>query len=240
MTAAQDAEAVARFGAALAACLDELDWPLLERAYCEGDARGFFSPEQVEAQRDAGLAFAADLADRLGPGRSLYVGAGLAELPQVLFEHLVLEREVALFTLPGAEPRELDRALAAVAERLGCELPSFGVDPLEPRSRPDRDHLWIVSVLSDPVAYPALHAKVYGHRAPRAAALAADRERARRLLRAALSWVEPPALLHTTDEELALVRRACDERGWRLREPDRGRLSPIVGDVVRACRVELR
>lgn len=228
-----------RFAAALCEVEAELDWARLEAVYCEGDAAGFFGPDQLEAQRDAGLLFASDLGARLdhaSPHGSLYVGAGAAELAPALFEALALGRPVRWVTLPGPEAKELTRAFAAVGERLGMELPAIDTQPLAPCPKPDSDHLWMVSVLSDPIAFPALHRTVYGKKAPRANALHADRRKARELLRTAFTHLVPPALVHTTNEELSLVELAAQERGGRLEMDEMGRLSPIVGDVVRCGR----
>lgn len=229
----------AKFAAALCEMEAEIHWARLESVYVEGDAAGFFSADQLEAQRDAGLLFASDLATELAGragGSSLYLGAGVAELAPALFECAALGREVRWVTLPGPEASELQRAFAAVGERLGEPLPTVQTAPLKPSPEPFCDHLWMVSVLSDPIAFPALHRAVYEKKAPRAAALDADRRRARDLLRAAFTHLAPPALLHTTNEELPLVEQAATERGGRLVLEELGRLSPIVGDVVRRGR----
>ncbi len=226
----------AKFAAALCELEAEIHWARLEPVYVEGDAAGFFSPEQLEAQRDAGLLFASDLATELAGGTSLYLGAGVAELAPALFECSALGRDVRWVTLPGPEASELRRAFAAVGERLGAKFPVVDTDPLKPSPEPCCDHLWMVSVLSDPIAFPALHRAVYGKKAPRAAALDTDKRRARELLRAAFTHLAPPALVHTTNEELALVEQAAVERGGRLALLELGRLSPIVGDVVRRGR----
>lgn len=228
----------AKFAAALCEVEAEIDWSRLEPVYVEGEAAGFFSAEQLGAQRDAGLLFASDLATDLAEsaGASLYLGAGVAELAPALFECLGFGRAVHWVTLPGPEAAELARAFETVGERMGERFPQIQTDPLRPAPAPFCDHLWMVSVLSDPVAFPALHRSVYGKKAPRAAALDADRRRARSLLRAAFTHLTPPALVHTTNEELELVRQAASERHGRLVTDELGRLSPIVGDVVRRSR----
>lgn len=240
-----------RFAAVLGELELELDWAALGNAYCEGEGEGFFGEEDRQALFDAGLHFAADLATTLGslpgpvsakgPGRSLYVGAALAELAPVLCEVLVLGREVEAFALAGDETRELNRALDAVAERLDLRLPRIRTDGLETGATRPVDHLWLVSVLNDPDAFPALHDELYDRHASELATgrgeLAEDRARADALLSTALAALAPPALLTTTDEELALVGGACARRGWRLDPPDQARLSAIVGDAVRMCRV---
>lgn len=215
--AARLAEALSRVDAVL-------DWDLLGNLYChEGGAR-FFPEKQRDAIRDAGLAFCADLGERLVPGgASHYVGAAVAELPMLLFETLVLERRVHWTQLPGPEFEELARVMRVV----GGPAPSS-----EERPASNVDHLWFVSVLTDPDAFPALHDELY-ERNTGGGDLTRERSRAARLVERALDGLSRPATISTTDEEVPSFLAACERRGWRLTFPERGRLSGIVGDVVR-------
>jgi hypothetical protein len=226
----------ARFGAALSELEEELDWQLLGRVYCHEGGEEFFGAEEREAQLEASLHFASDVGERLAervPGRSLYVGAGVAELAPVLCDALLLRREVALVSLPGPEPRELNRALAAVEERVGFALPRWSTKPLSSLRQDGFDHLWMVSVLNDPEAFPALSKELYERGHPTARALGRDRKAAGELLDAAFRRLELPCALATSEEELELVGRAARSRGLSLEVAETGRLSPIVGDVVR-------
>jgi len=235
-------ENLAQFGAALARVDACVDWRLLGQTYCDGGGEDFFTDEAREANVDAALMFAAELGEHLRPGgASLYVGAGVAELPLLVFEAIMLDRRVHAVTLDGFEPQELNRALAAAAEEIGRELPHFGVDGLAALegTGDTLDHLWLVSVLTDPDAFPALHDTLYERRTEADGAtgrgrLAEDRERARALVEEALDRLAPgPALVSTTDEEWTLVGPALGRRGRAVEVPSRGRLSAIVGDVVR-------
>jgi hypothetical protein len=224
----------------------ELDWAELGAHYCEGDAETFFDDGLVERMRDVGLRLAADLAEKLGeqaassPRTSLYVGAGVFELPPILCETLVLGRRVVVHTLESAETREIARAMAAVAARTSILLTAFGTEPL-PHSAPcSVDHAWLVSVLTDPDAFPALHDELYQrHGTPLATARGDsghERARARDLVSRLCSGLTPDALVTTTDEELPWIEEAAAEQGARVEVPDRARLSGIVGDAVRLCR----
>ena len=228
------------FGAALVALDAELDWELLEGLYCWDDGAGFFAPEQREAAMEAGLQVAAALAERLadlpsaGPGRSLYVGAAVAELAPMLCEGLVMGREVLALNLPGAEADELNRALGVVGVdlRVVHELPGVAFD-----------HLWVVSVLTDPEAFPALHDELYrrsGEGATGRGDARVERARAEGLVRAWCTNLAAPGLVSTTDEELAFFEAECARRGSPLAVPDVARLSPIVGDAIRHCAVAAR
>jgi len=205
-----------------------LDWDLLGNLYCHEGGAHFFPEEQREAIRDAGLAFSADLGEVLTPGgASHYVGAAVAELPLLLFETVVLERRVHWTQLPSPEFDELARVMDAV----GGPTPSSAEAPPFPV-----DHLWFVSVLTDPDAFPGLHDELYERDTGAAAGgsgLEQERARAARLVDRALGGISPPATLTTTDEEAPFFHGACERRGWSLTFPERGRLSGIVGDVVR-------
>ena len=231
-------ESIARFAAAYGEFENALDWPALERLYVDGPSEGFFSAEQIAAQRDTALLFAADFADELQPGgTSLYVGVGLAELPLLLFESIVLERGVQAVTLPGAEARELERARLVVEQRLELELPKIDTRSLADLERVECDHLWFVSVVSDPTAFPALHRKLYGLAAPKAKPLVADTARAQELISDALLRLAERSLVHTTDEEFELLAEQAARRGRELAPGPSARYSGIVGDPVRPCRL---
>ena len=236
-------EASRRFAAACVELEDELDWKLLGAQYCEGDARDFFDQAARANLREAGLRFAGDLAEALASarGHSLYLGAGLFELTPVLCETLVLGRTARAFTLPGREVDELNRSLAAVQRRLGFDLPRYETGGLDPRNVGRCDHGWLVSVLTDPERFPALHDQLYERKGSALATgrgdLGRERERARRLVGRLLDCLAPPCRLTTTDEELGIVGEVCADRELQLEVPDAARLSAIVGDPVRFCRV---
>ena len=233
------------FAAVLVELDRELDWGLLGDLYCHEGGEEFFPASQVAAHRETGLCLAAELAPTLedlpssSAGRSLYVGAALAELAPALFEAIVLRREVLLQNLPGPEPDEINRALAAVEPVADRPLPRILTDGLEAIEGPF-DHAWMTSVLTDPDCFPALHDRLYERRGADATGRGdpdREAERARELVGGIYARITPPALFTTTDEELVFVREAAGARGWRLEVPETARLSAIVGDPVRHCRV---
>lgn len=237
--------AIGVFGQAVAALDAGLDWPRLGLEYCEEGGLDFFDEQQREGILDAGLAFAEDLAGLLEPGgRSLYIGAGVAELVQLVFEVIVLDREVVVASLPGFEVDELNRVLDEVGSELGLELPQFSGKPLaELETSGGFDHVWNVSVLSDPDAFPALHDYLYERHTPEDGATgrghyADDKARARELIDDVISRFGVPCVLSTSDEEWDLFGPAIGRAGLVVDMAARGRLSPIVGDVVRQGLVE--
>ena len=236
----------AQFAELLLGFEQRLDWGLLGQAYCWEDGQDFFGREQLEALREAGLLFADDLAHALGAfqasaGRSLYVGPGVAELAPMLCERVILGRELAAVTLPGTEADELNRVLGELEGEHGLRLFSLVTDGFAALAGSRVDHAWVVSVLTDPEAFPALHDELYqrsGELATGRGKLSDDRRRAEELIQQVLEQLAPDALLSTTDEELPLFEAACRARAWRIEVPDRARLSPVVGDPVRHCRVQ--
>jgi len=237
-------EATQRFGAAVAALDAEIDWVRLGRAYCEGDARTFFDEGLRASILQTGLQLADDVARALVPGpacKSLYLGAAVAEIVPILAERLVLGREVAWLNLPGDETDELARALTLVGGRLGLDLPRPITDPIESIEPRSCDHLWMVSVLTDPDAFPALHDELYerarGPLATGRGVLTEERARAERLVEQLLARATTTFALTTTDEELDLLRPILARQSLRLDARRKGRLSAIVGDRISVGRV---
>lgn len=236
-------DALRTFGAVVAALDAELDWELLGRSACEGDGTGFFDDALRERTFDTGLQFADDVAQALGGsrGRSLYLGAEIAELPLILAERLVLRRRVEWLNLECAPTHELCRALGVVSARLAVELPSPQVSELRTIEPASCDHLWMVSVLTDPDAFPALHDELYertgGPLATGRGSLAGDRARAEALVLDLLDRAAPSCVLSTTDEERCVIEPLVAHRGWTLEFARGGRLSAIVGDRVRIGRM---
>jgi hypothetical protein len=250
-----------RFGATLGGMMHELNWGLLGRTYCWEDGDGFFGEEDQGRLLDASLAIATDLGGALGAlarksSRSLYVGVGVAEIAPMALEAIVLGRDVVACSLDGEEVRELGRARDAVSatvlEQLGPGpvLPAIVPNALElAQSAGPFSHLWFVSVISDPEAFPALHDKLYervagtdedaSSFATGKGSLQQDQANAEALVELALAGLEAPALLTTTDEELPFFKAALAARGLALVAPKHARLSPIVGDPLRHCIVDV-
>jgi len=232
-------QALHSYGAAIGALVTELDWELLGRSYCEGDGSGFFDEGLRKRILDTGMRFANDVNKALGGarGRSLYLGAEIAELPLILAEHLVLGRRVEWLNIECVQTTELARAIRSVGGRIGVELPvprAGGLAQVEPGSC---DHLWMVSVLTDPDSFPALHDLLYerksGPLATGRGSLVDERPRAEALVEEWLERAAPSCVLCTTDEERSVVEPLVARRGWTLEFPEGGRLTAIVGDRVR-------
>lgn len=236
----------ARFAAVLCELDRLLDWPLLGGVYCHEGGSDFFNEEALVRLRDSGLELASDVVTALVEkealtNRSCYVGAGVFELAPILAEVLLLGREVDVYSLPGPEPDELNRALAAVESSAGTRLPRLRTERFAPAAKTRYSHAWLVSVLTDPEHFPALHDTLYERTGSELATgrgnLDEEQMRARSLVRRLLQSLTPEALFTTTDEELLILAPACRRERLHLQVPSRFRLSGIVEDPVRVCAI---
>lgn len=232
------------FARSLSAMEQAIDWRHLGEFYCFEGGEHFFPDEQVAAIREAGLQIAGSLGDQMatlpeGPKRSLYLGAAVAELVPILVERFVMLREVVIVNVPGGEVTELNRAFDQASEACGLELPRISTQSLEEIEGPF-DHGWMVSVLNDPEAFPALHDTLYGRSGELAVGggnLAEEQERAAALASLLLDRLTPDALLSTSDEELPVLRPLFSKRGTRVSVSQIGILTGVVGDPLRFCRL---
>ncbi|MFT5731560.1 MAG: hypothetical protein ACJA2W_000022 [Planctomycetota bacterium] len=230
---------IQRFGAVLAELDAAIDWELLAPVYCEGDASGFFDEERRSAITDAGLKLASEIGEQLKPGgKSLYIGAAVAELVPMMFEAIVLNRKVAWISVEGPETKELTRAIKSIDKHLPTpRTAEWRGSDLRPR-----DHVWMTSVLTDPEAFPALHDKLYARQGTKQAVGGGrpkrERQLAAELVHNALAAAAQDTLLTTTDEELEVWTPIVHEMGGALEVSPTGRTSGIVGDVIRFCRLK--
>lgn len=237
-----------RFAAALTELFERLDWRALGKHYCFEGGDDFFDEAARESLFEAEIGFASEVVERLQAsesaslGRSLYVGAALSELGPMLGEALLLDRQVAAFSLDTPETRELNRAIREVATELELDLPLIRTTDLQTVTLEPYDHLWMVSVLNDPEAFPALHDKLYEREGSELAMnrgdLAEEEERAIRLTSHVFTCLSRPGLLTTSDEEAPLVRSIASELGLALDALSDPILSAVVEDPVRFWSVE--
>lgn len=235
------------FGAVLAEFQEELDWERLGRAYCEGDGTTFFDDELRERWLDTGLQIAETLSEALAGsrGRSVYVGAALAEVPVMLVESLVLGRSVTWVNLPGDEMDELTRVLRLVSAKLDVPLPLPSFEPLESLPTGAFDHVWMVSVLTDPDHFPALHDELYERHgtdlATNAGLLGNELGVAARLIRSMWKRFGDSALLCTTREELVAIRNTAPlgDQVRAFRQVFSYDATALVGDQLICLRIAL-
>ena len=216
----------------IAHVFDILDYSALGAIYCDEGGKAFWEERRGPAQQ-LGIQLAEVLLQRLTPGgHSLYVGAGVAEIPALIMETLELRRAVRACNLRVPEVALLN---------LACRGLPFTFQAEDARAVPDTvDHLWIVSVLNDPERFPELGALSGGRANPvtfdpevfiterrAAAALAAD----------CLEKLVRPGLVSTSVEEIPWITDWCERQRLVCIVEDEDYPTAIVGDPVCLIRI---
>ena len=196
-----------RTRAAIAALFKRLDYATLGRIYCDDGGDAFWKAQRGPCQMLGGK-LAQELRGRLREGgRSLYVGAGVAELPLLAMETLELDRTVAAYNLRAEEVSVLNQACK--------EMPFQFVHGDACAVEAVFDHVWIVSVLNDPERFPELSALSYGRTNPATfdpVAFAKERETVVTLADRCLSKLQLPSLISTSVEEIPWITGWCVTR----------------------------
>ena len=210
-----------------------LDYVALGDIYCEEGGEAFWNAHAKKC-RTMGLKIAEALKRRLSPrGRSLYVGAGVAELPMLVVETLEMDRTVEAHNLRAREVRILNQA---------CRGLPFTIQGTQAQTaRGTFDHLWIASVLNDPECFPETSALSYGRADPvRFDPVAFQREQThvRGLLDACLPALSRPGLLSTTVEEVTWMTDWLTRHRIPFHVGETLYPTAIVGDPLCFIRVE--
>ena len=213
--------------AAIASVFAQLNYKTLGPVYCYEGGDEFWQAKRKPCER-LGSRIARALAERLAPhGRSLYVGAGVAELPPLLTEALDLQREVEPYNLRRTEVSAINRACRSLPVRFHC------LDAAKAKGR--FDHLWMVSVLNDPERFPHLAPLSYGTADP----VTFDPrqfERQRRIVRSIVDRVMPklslPGLVTTSTEEVVWIADWCHRKNIPYLVEREQFPTALVGDPV--------
>ncbi len=209
-----------------------LDYSALGRIYCHDGGDAFWCAKRGPCQR-WGIKLAEVLKGLLPPGgRSLYVGAGVAEIPMLVMETRELRRRVEAYNLRRDEVRVLNQATAESGLRFMARDAGM--------ARGRVDHLWIVSVLNDPERVPHLSALSYGRAVPLTfdpARFSAERWMVRRLVDRCLRTLTRPGLVTTSTEEVMWVAEWCHRRKIPYQVSEREYPAAIVGDPICFMRV---
>lgn len=213
--------------AAITRSFAHLDYKKLGPVYCYEGGGEFWQAKRRPCER-LGNRIARALSDRLGPhGRSLYVGAGVAELPPILMETLDLQREVEPYNLRRTEVTAINRACRSLPVRF------HNLDAAKAKGR--FDHLWMVSVLNDPERFPHLAPLSYGTADP----VTFDPrqfEQQRRIVRSIVDRVMPklslPGLVTTSTEEVVWIADWCHRKNIPYLVEREQLPTALVGDPV--------
>ncbi len=213
---------------------EALDYKGLGPIYCDEGGDEFWEDRRGPCQK-LGTAIARALKVRLPPqGRSLYIGAGVPEIPPLLMEQIDLNRVVCPYNLRQGEVDILNQAADHNELSFYCDTAESATGIF--------DHLWMVSVLNDPEEFPNLSVLFsYGRADPFAfdtSAFSTERETGIRLFTNCMAKLTRPAWLTTSVEELPWVEHWCESfhRPYHLEE----QIYPtaLVGDPVCFIRIE--
>ena len=217
---------------AIARLFESLDYSSLGAIYCDDGGEAFWEERRGPAQ-ELGIQLGEVLMGRLAPkGRSLYVGAGVAELPALIMETLELDREVRAFNLRAPEVTLLNHA---------CRGLPFRFQAADARAaQGDVDHLCIVSVLNDPECFPELAALSSGRANPVTFdpdVFAMERRAVTALAAGCLEKLHRPGLVTTSVEEIPWITDWCARQGFACTVEDEDYSTAIVGDPICLIRV---
>ncbi len=205
--------------------LSQLDPAALGPIYCDKGGEAFWDARKKDCLT-MGLTIAKALKQRLPQqGRSLYVGAGVAELPMLAMETLDRNRTVEAHNLRESEVTILAHA---------CHSLPFDVRATDAQTaRGAFDHLWMVSVLNDPECFPETSALSYGRADPVSfdpMTFQQERTRVQALLDACLSKLSIPGLLSTSVEEVSWMTDWLTRHQIPFHVEDHLYPTAIVGD----------
>ena len=198
-----------RFRPTTTKCIREifsnLDYKGLGSIYCEEGGEAFWK-ERRKPCENKGITMAKALKALLSPtGRSLYVGAGVAEIPCLVMERLELGREVFPYNLRKGEVAILNR---------GCQDVPLTFFPEKAESAPGQfDHLWMVSVLNDPERFPELSSLSYNRADPirfNPTVFKKERDTVFELTESCMMKLTRPALVSTSVEEQHWISHWCE------------------------------
>ena len=204
-----------------------LDYGALGPVYCYEGGKEFWRAKRGPCDR-LGSQVAVALRKKLGRGgRSLYVGAGVAELPALIMETVELSRTVEPYNLRRVEVAALNDACRSIP--LTFRL----ADAADAKSR--FDHLWIVSVLNDPERFPHLSPLSYGRGNPltlNPLKFGQERRVVRALVARCMEKLARPGFVTTTTEEVLWIAEWCHRHRVPYRVGKHDYPTALVGDPI--------
>jgi hypothetical protein len=216
----------------IARVFERLDYRRLATIYCYEGGDAFWKSRRGSCRR-LGMVVGHALLKRLPPGgRSLYVGAGVAELPAVLVESLDLHRIVLPCNLRRSEVAVLNRACR------GLPLRFYAMDA--GTASGTFDHLWIVSVFNDPERFPHVAALSYGRAVPltfNPVRFVKERKILQLLLNRCMSKLRLPGIVTTSVEEVNWIADWCHRHRIRYRVGRHQFRTAVVGDPICFIRI---
>ena len=213
--------------------LAALDWQALGEIYFHWGGEAFWQ-EQLPQVGALGEKLGRALLPRLARrGASLWVGAGVAELPVLLAEVLLHERDVVATNLRARECEVLNAGLDKAAKDV--PLRYVAGDACAVAAGRDFDHLGCISVFTDPESWPLLSDVAYGRIAPvqiDVERFVAERDQARTLAQGLFARLSRPGLLTTSAEAGAWVLECAEAAGRSFEASEELVETAVVGDPV--------
>ena len=204
-----------------------LDYRALAPIYCDHGGEAFWQDRRGPCER-IGVNLAKTLKERLKPGgRSLYVGAGVAEIPPIMMEIEDLRREVSAHNLRQKEVTLLNEAYQNLSFRFQATDAQFVSGSF--------DHIWLVSVLNDPERFPELSALSYGRANPvlfNPAEFIQERASVQAITMKCLSKLTIPGLVTTSVEEIPWIAYWCEQQKIPYVIGKKDYPTAIVGDPI--------
>jgi hypothetical protein len=213
--------------------LDALDWQALGEIYFHWGGEPFWRAKRAGVV-ELGERLARALLPRLPRrGASLWVGAGVAELPVLLAEVMLAQRTVVAANLRERECDVLNAGLAAAAP--DALLRFAAIDARAAAPGETFDHVGCISVFTDPETWPLLSGVAYGRIAPvqlDVERFAAERAAARELAAALFARVRRPGTITTTADEVAWFLDQAAAAGASIDADEQLIDTAVVGDPV--------
>ena len=210
----------------------ELDYSALGRVYCHEGGDKFWQAKRAPCRR-LGTKVAEALLQKLPHGgRSLYVGAGVAELPALLAEAIDLERHVEPFNLRRSEVAVLNRACRGLPVKFWNRDAASAAGSF--------DHLWMVSVLNDPERFPHLAPLSYGRADPVTfdpVRFQKERRIVQSIVDRCLPKLSLPGLVTTSTEEVVWIADWCHRQRIPYRVERKQYPTALVGDPICFIRI---
>jgi hypothetical protein len=213
--------------------LERLDWRALGEIYFHWGGEQFWRerlPQVVLLGRRLGMRLLQQLPRR---GASLWVGAGVAELPVLLAEVLMHERTVVAANLRERECEVMNAGLLAAAPDVGLRFVAGDARTVE-QGR-SFDHLGCISVFTDPEIWPVISDVAYGRVAPvqlDVERFLTERESMREVAKGLFARLARPGLVTTSAEEVAWFLEQAEDNGASVEASEDLVETAVVGDPV--------
>jgi len=213
--------------------LDRLDWQALGEIYFHWGGEEFWEDKRPRVEELGELLAKRLLSELPRGGASLWVGAGVAELPVLLAEVLLHDRVVVAANLRERECAVLNAGLLAGAPEVGLRYVAGDARGVEPGKT--FDHLGCISVFTDPEAWPVISDVAYGRVAPVQVDVdrfLAEREEAREVAKGLFARLARPGLVTTSAEEVAWFLEQAEAVGASIDASEDLVETAVVGDPV--------